>query len=293
MQGVAEWLGPIQAWIEGVCNEGRFVVSHDAGVKRDLDHWEGNGRLDRPSSDVYTGLAALFAAVGHPYSDWRAYTTHPDDAGANLSRPAAAGDIIGWWIFEDLVMALRGLLFFSPVYMAWYGEANGQNSGEGEDWTWADAKTAAEADWDGGGNLGLGGQPIAWSYGQQEVVYGFFIARIRRLIGKGMLYTQPIPTVTKDIAWYVYAQAAWTWDAMGDNVVQDQWHNWLTDEGLAGAATEYSSASLGAAVSKPTWVDEPAVQGVGEALDWGADEGPDPGGLTGIDAVVGFDFVYQ
>lgn len=72
----------LQQWVED--NDWSFVVSHDVGVKRAISYYDAVAGTSAP---YYANLAAVFSAAGLSTSNWRRYTTHPDDGGSGT---------IGW-----------------------------------------------------------------------------------------------------------------------------------------------------------------------------------------------------
>ncbi len=97
----------------------KFAISHDNGTPRAAEYYDG-----APEISVY-GLAEIFSAAGLAHSNWRRYTTHPDDGGSDLGGEMQVGDIIGPWVFED-IQATLNVLVWPKSTGAW--TANGELS---------------------------------------------------------------------------------------------------------------------------------------------------------------------
>lgn len=100
------WIEELQQWVEDHCGVFNFVVSHIAGAPRSSGCFEGE-----TVAPFYMTLAEVFSAAGLGTATWRAYVTHPDDAGVDQERKIAPGDIIGPWLFEDLQAVLNVMVW--------------------------------------------------------------------------------------------------------------------------------------------------------------------------------------
>lgn len=128
----------MQQWVED--NLTSFIVSHDAGTKRSAGYYDNKATID-----YYANLAAVFSAAGLGTATWRAYTTHPTDAGADQARQVDTADIMGHWNPEDLQKVLNVLV--------WTGERSSSivdgdhNYSVGWNADWPTAKGICEAAW--------------------------------------------------------------------------------------------------------------------------------------------------
>lgn len=105
------------------------------------------GGSSRPPSITFE---RAFQLAGLTYSNWRRYTTHPDEGGMPQYGVMQPGDIIGPWIFEDIQK------FLNVLTRTWHEEAGGSRviaSGRTRKMgtnvprnsNWADFKVGAEA----------------------------------------------------------------------------------------------------------------------------------------------------
>ncbi|OQY26088.1 MAG: hypothetical protein B6244_14310 [Candidatus Cloacimonetes bacterium 4572_55] len=67
-----------------------------------------------PPDASYDSMAHVMQVAGLPYSNFRAYTTHPNEGGSPEYRMARKGDITGIWLWEDLqammsVLSIKGV----------------------------------------------------------------------------------------------------------------------------------------------------------------------------------------
>jgi len=230
-----------------------FVKSHDAGVKRDRD-WFGdstqNETYDPGTLFRYQSLADLFDAAGLGTDTFRRYTTHPDDAGADLEGTIAAGDILGHWVWEDL-MKLFNAMVWTPGVVAWssgginnemYGDSGGQAS-------WALAIGGAHADWnhESENDEARPGAATAGTF-----VGGAYTGRVTRTIS--LAKTTAYDGLARDVTWYVrcMAVAGDRWSAQDDpDILEGKWSDWLEDAPATDDTDIVSSAYLGAALTEP------------------------------------------
>ena len=266
---LASWWNAMQAWVEGVLD--RFAVCADAGAMRAAGHYDGAATVD-----AYADLVALFSAAGLATTDWRRYTTHPDEGGADLGGKIVAGDIIGPWLFEDL-QAVLNVMVWTKHGCSWVdGGVENRNSGTGGgEATWAAAVAAAEADYAGLGNkvFDIRTAPFSKTYGNCVAgpLYG-------ATCDKTQAYNQISDSIwtglARDVDWYVRAQTptdggySWTFHAQGQTVADGVWKLWLTDTPGLAASTVISSAPIAPITTTPT--PFPPQPGVGEApgLGW-------------------------
>lgn len=282
VQEAAFW-NAMQTWIE--TNYGSFVVSHDAGVARAADYYD-----NRATIDAYGNLAAVFSAAGLGTTDWRRYTTHPDDAGADLGGKIVAGDIIGPWLFEDLQLVLNVLIWTAGSSMAWTDKIRYYGEDDNEI-TWAAAKAGAEAVWAVSALAQT--RPEAYSYGNLNIG-GVFTARLYR----GALYLKIGANIgtgcSRAIDWHAYAEK-WhdVWDANGDGLIENSWAKWLTDSPGQAVAQPQSSVRLGSDVTiLPVWCDEPPGAEQVQSKGYRVEGGGTPSGrcLVRWDIANGFDY---
>ncbi len=85
----------LQEWIESMCTSFVKEMTYD-------------GTATVPTSYA-SWTAFLTDTLGQ--ASWRAYEVHPDDAGADQIRKIEVGDIIGYWIWEDLKTACDALVW--------------------------------------------------------------------------------------------------------------------------------------------------------------------------------------
>ncbi len=249
----ATWLATFQDFV--LDNYGSFVKSHDAGVKRDRD-WFGDSDQNETVAPgtlfPYQSLADLFAAAGLETETFRRYTTHPDDAGVDLEGVIQAGDIIGHWLFEDL-MKVYNALVWTPGVVSWISggvnnEAYGQSAAEV---AWNTAITGAHNDW-GNESESDGVSPYAYTAGTK--VAGAYTAKTARGISKGQATVYN--GLTRDITWYVRCVAPYLhdWITQDDiGILDGKWSDWRLDEPATDDPTVVSGAYLGASLSEPAY----------------------------------------
>ena len=237
-----EFFRNLQTWIESYL--GAFVVSHVAGVPR------SSGCFDNTASiDSYANLAAVFSAAGLEYSNWRRYTTHPDEGGGVAYGQMQAGDIIGPWIFEDLQKCLNVLVWTKIGCDITGGDSY---EGRGSDTDWATAKAIAEAAW---ARTGDGNWPhtysTAWTFGSK-----YYAVLSRRT---GHFSASVWNGVNRSADFYIKATKPTVFDAYGDDVIEDKWSFWLADEPANEETTIVSSSQFGDASVMPNnpWCDKP------------------------------------
>lgn len=254
----AKALGQFQDWVE--LSYGSFVVSHDAGVERGGDHWDGEDT--KPSDDTYGALADVFSAAGLAHNNWRRYTTHPDEGGGVAYGNIQEGDIIGLWLFQDLYAVLNVLVWTADGIPSWSAEAEDNTRQGDNDWDvlWADAKTNAEADWPN--LLSFDQYPEAGTGGFCSNITGQYNAELWRAYAylKGTVHAGDLANAAE---FYAYAEIEGAdtrvFDANGDDVQEDVWSHWRTQNNAAGAPGDrdiLSGAALGG-TDKPTWCTAP------------------------------------
>ncbi len=249
--------GPIRACQEAVeAMFTYFVRSHDAGVKRSLDHWDGGAAA---VGEGYGDFITLFAAAGLSTTHWRRYVDAPaSEGGTPLTGLQAIGDIIGPWLFEDLQKILNVLIWLTGCEAA-SGENGLLYYGQGLEASWADAKAAAEAAW---ADTEWGSTSSSALAGGQYPVYPGpkYGATIFRYAQKMKVLDGADTSMVRRVAWYAKTTAGGVWDANGDDVQENLWSNWLT-ENYAIGVDAVTTVTLGAFMTKPTWCADPLVPG--------------------------------
>lgn len=253
-----------------------FVKSHDAGVKRDRD-WFGESpqheTVEPGTLFRYQSLADLFAAAGLATETFRRYQDHPDDAGVDLEGTIAIGDILGHWVWEDLMKLFNAMVWTWKV-PSWI--ADGQNNRElgystvGGDLTWQEAYAAASADWGNNTDQVDGLAPMTETLGQ---TFGAdtWAAIVQRDISKGQI-TVP-DDLTRDVTWYAFTgpreEDYSTFDAQDDTgILDDKWTDWLTDAPATASTTVKSSAYLAPALTEPPNCGDGPTQELWEYFGW-------------------------
>lgn len=250
VQDHAFW-NAMQTWVED--NLGSFVVSAELGAPFANEYYDNEDTIP-----YWANLHDLFAAAGLGTFDWRAYITHPDDAGVDQSRKIIAGDIIGPWIFNDLQKVISVLRWTKadvewqagPIY---FGQADHKD-------TWAEAKTGAENDWADTGAVDI--DPEANTQGEWNAFGGNQWRAAARRIASSLKITANIGTgCNRAVDWHANTEAQpveGTFDAQGDAVVEG-WCHWLTDSPAEAVAQPESSSRLGGdgSVFPPNWADQP------------------------------------
>lgn len=256
---LASWWRTYQQWIAN--NLHRFVRRYDNSGNKLADGYYNTGIAGALSTHVYSSLTDLLTrATGGARTDWRRYTTHPDDAGADLGGVIQSGDIIGPWLFEDLQDALNALTWTTDT-VTWHDlAADSLNQGNGG-WqlTQAAAKAAAIAAWPA--NAGTGNvAPLIHAY--EAALPGppqTFLAVLNRT--HTLARVTPVTTIWRDVDWYIVAATTAVgmgneFAAQGDGTVNGDLFRWLVDaddatNGLITSSGRYLAARFG--VQPPTW----------------------------------------
>lgn len=244
-----QWIEDIQVWI--AANYGNFVRSHDTGGNA-----LSNGVYDNSATiDIYSSLADLFDRTGLTNSTWRRYTTHPDDAGADLGGVIQAGDIIGPWLFEDMQACLNRLVWTRYKGDWVHGGVNPNlKVGDGDDAVEATAKTEAETDFDGDSQQ-ENRTPDCFSWVFHNGTYQTNLTRSKSY----SQLTGVDDSVSRDADWYIYSAAPIlggggnAWNDNGDDVIEDKYSYWLTDAPATASTTITSSTNIGTLASYPAW----------------------------------------
>jgi len=254
-QKAAFWR-PIQQWVED--NLGSFVVSHDAGVKRDPTV-DFNGESTIP---VYASLAEVLSAAGLGIGAWTDGTIAADVP----SRPT---------VFKEIQAALNVLIWTKEAYSwAWSGENNTKSGSSGWQANWAAAVAAAVAAWNASLFASDGSNPRATYTGSFEA--GLYAAGIIRRYNYATI-SDPAGSLTKDAAWLIAANrlALGPYADNGDDVdvLENKWHCWDSSTGHAGG-TITTTTALGSIAALPAECAAPVWPGtVDTELGWagGAD----------------------
>jgi len=259
VQGVG-FLGNLQAGFYS----GLFAVSHDAGVPRSAGYYEGETDIPTYASP----WSDIFSAAGLSTTTWRAYTAHPVDdvpPGADQARGIGAGDIVGFWLFEDLQKCINVNIWAIYTTSSSGGtyEAN-TREGWGVGATWADAQADAEAAF----NAEIKSYaPPACAYYKGEYIddplYPYRCHIKRTMVNFSM--TCPT-TLARDVEWYMKFAGLQTPDDNGDFPDHDsgEWHLWQTSPGETGltisTVAPFGSLDMPNACDEPT-LDNPTARG--------------------------------
>lgn len=254
VQAVAFFL-QFQQWIESDLT--KFVVSHDAEVKRSAGYYDG-----RTTIDTWPNLTAILG------TGWRRYTVHPDQAGGVAYGQMQRGDIIGPWIFEDIQKVLNKLIWTLELCSWRSKEENNQKSSNSGGWfgpdgaaAWRDCKAASEAAWGvlasndlypgemtDGQYYAAGSPPLAYYYAHQTKRYAY-----------GHL-TNPTLTLNKEVEFYGFLRAPTypgftpVWDAYGDaNVAYQNKYQLLQTDPLTPGPVDWYSDQIGNLDGIGTW----------------------------------------
>jgi hypothetical protein len=268
----AAWIASMQEAVEGYLT--RFVVYHPPG------YYEG-GSLPV----VYADLAELFSTAGLATSTWRAYTTHPDDAGVDQARGIQAGDIIGPWLFEDLqkVLNVMVLTYIDSGGLGYEAEGKiGDFLSPSPGGTWAAAKTGAEADYDAYTDTPeTHASHGSTGYNTPLDAYYANISRVRERTTASALSTEFAHAV-EFYAVGLPQPLGGVYADNGDAVHPEAYGLWLLNTSAATTDADVTSDWLGSVGAYPPWCPEPGMaEQVG--LGWAAF-------ITA--AVVRWEFVY-
>lgn len=245
VQAAAFW-NSLQTWIED--HDGKFLISHDAGVKRSADYYDTTDVSE--GAEDYSDIAATFSAAGLATATWRAYPQHPTEGGEDQARKMEPGDIIGPWIFEDLQACLNVLIwtatesFKATTTQKYYGTAT-------DEATWADAKAVAEADWqlksDSSEYMGSQAAGYRDANGFQAVIRRMRIYQVSSANSMNRRVRWQILTEEDDTAWDNHD------DPVGDN---EGWVVWLVDDPDTSGTSSTFNSNLS---SFPNWCPEPPM----------------------------------
>jgi len=272
----------------------RFTTSGDIGwipnIQTNIPAFIEVGRGPNATGLVYT--AAEFLVELGLTNGWRAATSYDsatndwrdfndamyDTTITNTSYYAAAGEILGPWIVDDLQIALDGLRYYvdQKVYIqpAW-GRAEMTNNWVGASsdsvLTWAEAKSDAEASIST--NTSTGGSyfsdPYMYTFGYVSAGYyhANFNADFSALSYKSVFTVAELAnTNMNELGGKIHIGAfaimtdgsARVFDANGFGLVENQWHLLDPIVVTAGNTNDLASVALGAAIV-PNWVSESLV----------------------------------
>jgi len=280
------WIAELQQWVED--NLTSFVVSHFGGAPFAAGYYQGSASIY-----FYANLAAVFGATALATVTWRAYTTHPDDAGADQGRKIQAGDIIGPWHFEDLQAILNVMVCTAEICTWTHEEPEGNwRQGTDEGATAALAQAATETDWDGNAAGEVPWPPMALA--NVADMGANWQGRLDR-VSKYMRGTFPNPC-KRDIDWYVIGFPLDVWVANGDwpdGYAAESYSLLVTDAGVADATAE-SSITFGphpiADGDKPSWDAGADDVSYGWQLDRGGPGDPNSTAVLRWDVTDGFEY---
>jgi len=304
--GGHNWIRDLQGFVQAQHNF--FVVSHDAGVRRDPGHWEGGAAP--PHDDCYGSLAEVFAAAGFPHSNWRRYTVHPAEGGGVQYGVAQEGDVLGPWLLEDIQAALNVLVWRGTTTRGtrpqqdWEG-AEWSNEGETNAYqgdgdpkaTWPLAKADAEAKW-GPWYQADDEPPQCHSTGSPW--YSDYVAYLERYYAY-LATGEYLGDRACGVDFFAHASkppdAHMSWDANGDDVLEDAyslWHSQTEPAGASGWREIVSSAALGG-TARPNWpgIPEPPPGGISHGYKvsgWIIPDIPSGAALLRYDVPGGFEY---
>jgi len=304
--GGYNWIQDLQGFVNTHYNF--FVVSHDAGVQRNPNHWEGGATP--PKDDRYGSLAEVFAAAGLAYSDWRRYTVHPSEGGDVQYGVAQEGDVLAPWLLTDLQAVLNVLVWRGTTIRGTRGQgdwewAEWSNEGETNAYqgdgdpqeTWPLAKADAEAKW-GPWYQADEEPPRCKSVGSPW--YDDYVAYLERYYAY-LVTGEYLGDRACGVDFFVYAvkpsDDTVSWDANGDDVLEEAyslWHSQTAAAGASGWREIVSTAPLGG-TARPNWpgVSQPPPGGISHGYRVMGDvEGHPPGGaaLLRYDVPGGFEY---
>lgn len=247
------WWLTLQGFIEQVV--GDFVVSHDSGVKRAVGYFDNTSLAGGGNSfGHYSDLADLFSHMGLGYSDWRRYVDAPPAQGGTVQYGSMQqGDIIGHWLFEDLMTAFNGLIWTEDAFSSYV--INGYEGIEAGEETWAGAKAGAEADY-GLDASGYTAQMEATAYGQLR--HDGYRAVLTREYGKGVFAIPPSGydyAATVDCYW-LSEDGGGVYDNQGDDLIEDKLSFSSSVNYPSGTGPSFDGDTIGDA-TKPAWCSEP------------------------------------
>lgn len=240
-----------------------WARSHDNGIIRSVDYYDNAASIDTCGS-----LAEGFAATDLANTNWRRYTTHPDDGGSDLGGQCQVGDIIGPWLFEDIQKVLN-ILVWTVRLTDWVLADCELYDGTGDDASWAAAKAAAAADWDGPASCGACPvSPRAWSNGLLNA--GVYTAAIGRMRSPAQTQDSISTLFARDIRWHAYCtkNGYGTWNDHGDLVAENGWECWSVDSPSEAAAEPTSLARMGSTDLITAWPAQP--NGGATSTGWAA-----------------------
>jgi hypothetical protein len=231
-----------------------YIVSHAAGSKFAEDYYVGAAAIP-----TYADLAALMSAAGLSWSNWRRYTTHPDDGGSVQYGKCQAGDIIGPWLWEDLQACINCMVWRNETACSWTGYAKEADVPfvPYTHMTWASVTDEAESAYAAADETDTTNAPWQMSHGENHMPRGYsggLHAGRARAVVSGLL-----TTAAKTVEPYVLCGHAGivVFDDNGTTGVSDT--NYYRMEQLsasAGDAGKTTSACFGS-TTQPVWCDEP------------------------------------
>jgi len=266
----------MQTWIQNDAAT-TWVQSHETnGTLRANGYYDNKSTIDLwtwANFKLATGLTSGFRRATTWPADWTDYS----DAAYSYG-PIQAGDIRGPWIFQDLQDAFKKLLWTlnistditPPLWKYVSGTNYKLATADGHDDVFAVAKALSEAEYDGSGST-QDDAPRSISRALHDEYSvpppEYWRDYYETALWARMAYLQAYGVYTGvdcDAEFYAYAVKTDagidhnTWNANGDDVLENKWSLWLTDNDANGAATVTSSTRLGD-LTYPVWVAEPAL----------------------------------
>lgn len=262
------WWG-LQHMIEYIAQY--FTISHENGIEKSTPALiqQING---------YETLADVFAATDLPHSNWRRYTTHPNDGGTVQYGRVQAGDIMGPWVFEDIQKCLNVLVWTtagtnSVPGMSYVHTANfvdGVNySGYGlDERTYTAAKAGAIADWGLSTSTYYHVMAYSHAHGQYLNYYGRWDwdADIRHSDAK-IQVTGLSAGVMREAIFYIWPISlyGYDFDDNGYGFTRDE-YNMVGSPKTGDGETITSDLSGTDTATMPNWIEDPPP---GQGGAWG------------------------
>lgn len=228
---------------------------------------------------VFERVAGAWVDAG---DDARADTVYA--YGSDPMVGGTMGDVYGTWLLNETRTVLQHLKWLAAGAGGW--SAFGGDSyhfGVGSADTWAGAKAAAEADWDGRSDEVANSAPEASSFGTFDgsETYNASIVRYREKVQLGF-QTQ----FGKDVEFYIGPATATngdTFDANGDTVSTSTLKLFESQAAVAAGTANLTSGWFGTLAIKPVWCADPTADG-----DHATARGYVGGGGRGVQKVSGF-----
>jgi hypothetical protein len=235
--------------------------------------------------------ARWLAAAGLNAGGFRRYTVHPSDGGTVAYGLAQAGDLIDYWIFQDLMAGLKALQATTGAAQDYDWDSDGESLARiGYDGgaTWAACKAASETAFDASSLYDAGhSPPSAYTIGTYDVPSGsggwanmyrntshqVWTGRTSAS-GIGRQVDFYVATVAPSSIAYLGSDPAIiiyppnfdnTFDGNGDwpggYTLPGRWYKWSSGSGVVSGITGLSDEKFGPTDpdTHPTWCDQPGT----------------------------------